>query len=134
MKLARRHHARMTEPVIVLVDVVFFLLCFFMLVSRLDATAPFEVSPPVAASGRDMPGGGITISVSETGALAVDGRTVSTEEWFADVAEIARSEGTGLIRINAHAGAQVRFVMPIMTALERAQLGDTVIVVTPAAQ
>lgn len=118
------------EPVIVLVDVVFFLLVFFMLVSRMDATAPFEVMPPVAASGTDMPAGGVTVSVAEDGTLAVDGRPVAKADWLEEVRGAARGE-TPLIRVNAHAETDLRHVLPILAVLEQEALGRAVIVVTP---
>lgn len=122
-----------TEPVVVLVDVVFFLLVFFMLVSRMDATAPFEVMPPIAASGSDMPAGGITISVAADGALAVDGRPSDREAWLDAVRAAAGQGDPPLIRVNAHAEAELRHVLPILAALEREGLGRAVIVVTPGA-
>ncbi|MEO1679936.1 MAG: biopolymer transporter ExbD [Pseudomonadota bacterium] len=136
MKLARPARRQLSEPVIVLVDVVFFLLVFFMLVSRMDATAPFEVMPPVAVTGSDMPGGGVTVAVSRDGALAVDGRPEPDEAWL-DAARAAAggagalADGEALIRVNAHAGAELRHVLPVVAALEREALGRVVLVVTP---
>ena len=118
------------EPVVVLVDVVFFLLVFFMLVSRMDATAPFEVMPPVAASGTDMPAGGVTISVAADGAVAVDGRAIGEATWLERVRQAAGGEAT-LIRLNAHAETDLRHVLPILATLERERLGRVMIVVTP---
>lgn len=73
MKLTRHARDQQSETIIALIDVVFFLLVFFMLIGRMDATAPFNVTPPVAQSGRDMPAGGATVAVSESGVLALDG-------------------------------------------------------------
>ena len=73
MKLRRPPDRAQPETIVALIDVVFFLLVFFMLVGRMDANAPFEVTPPYAETGGDMPAGGATISVSESGALAFDG-------------------------------------------------------------
>ena len=42
MKLARPTRAQHSETIIALIDVVFFLLVFFMLIGRMDATAPFD--------------------------------------------------------------------------------------------
>ncbi|MEM0937151.1 MAG: biopolymer transporter ExbD [Pseudomonadota bacterium] len=121
------------EPVIVLVDIVFFLLVFFMLIARFDATAPFEISPPVAEMGADMPGGGVTLAISEAGALAVDGAPVSEANWLSTIeAEIAEAPEP-LIRVNAHAAADLRFLLPRLAQLEAASLGDVVLVVTPSA-
>ena len=45
MRLKARRGLTMPDPLVSLIDVVFFLLVFFMLVGRMDATAPFDVSP-----------------------------------------------------------------------------------------
>jgi len=124
------------EPVIVLVDVTFFLLVFFMLVARFDATAPFEMRPPAARSGSDMPAGGITLSVAANGALAVDGRPVAPAGWLEAVREAAGAQTGQMtrVRINAHRDAQLRHVLPLLARLESAALGETVLVVTPEAE
>ncbi|MFD2853819.1 ExbD/TolR family protein [Seohaeicola zhoushanensis] len=81
MKLTRRAPAQHGETIVALIDVVFFLLIFFMLIGRMDATAPFDVIPPVAASGSDMPAGGATLSIAADGALALDGAGSSAPCW-----------------------------------------------------
>ncbi|SDE43526.1 ExbD/TolR family protein [Ruegeria marina] len=130
MKLRRRARTTRAEPVVALIDVVFFLLVFFMLVARLDATAPFQVTPPVAGSGRDMPGGGVTISVARDGALAVNGRPAGPD-WMDRVRYAAAADQVDLIRVNADAGTPLRHVLPLFSALEAAQLAEVVLVVTP---
>ena len=72
MKLKREPARQPPETITSLIDGVFFLLVFFMLIGRMDATAPFDVTPPTAGTGADMPAGGITVSVSETGQIALD--------------------------------------------------------------
>ena len=52
MKLARPARAAHSETIVALIDVVFFLLVFFMLIGRMDATAPFDVLPPSPAPAR----------------------------------------------------------------------------------
>lgn len=132
MKLRRPARARPAEPVVALIDVVFFLLVFFMLVARLDASAPFEVRPPQAQSGRDMPGGGVTLSVGRDGALAVNGRPVASD-WLGAVDRAVQADAALLIRVNAHAEAPLRHVLPLIAALEDAALAEVVLVVTPGA-
>jgi biopolymer transport protein ExbD len=118
------------ETIIALIDVVFFLLVFFMLIGRMDATAPFEVSPPIATTGSDMPAGGITLSVSEAGDMAVDG-TPTTAPLDILLDQIAQAPET-LVRINAHHAAELRHILPLIAALEAAGAQDVALVVTPA--
>ncbi|WP_282607849.1 biopolymer transporter ExbD [Pelagibius sp. Alg239-R121] len=126
----RPHH----ETIIALIDVVFFLLVFFMLVGRMDATSPFELSPPISVGGDSLPAGGATVSVSVDGRLALDG----VEQTRIDLVEtleaaVRRSDAPLLVRINAHAEAPVRHLLQLVTALEGLAKAEIVLVVTPNA-
>ncbi len=131
MKLSRPITKQPAETIVALIDVVFFLLVFFMLIGRMDATAPFDVSPPTAQTGADMPSGGITVSVSATGDLAVDG--VSMAEPDLNTAVAARLSGTSetLVRINAHRATELRHVLPLVSRIEELGAQEVVLVVTP---
>ncbi|WP_386630557.1 ExbD/TolR family protein [Sulfitobacter geojensis] len=130
MRLTRPPVRQAPETIIALINVVFFLLVFFMLIGRMDATAPFEVSPPIAATGSDMPAGGITLSVSAAGDMAVDG-TPTTAPLDILLDQIAQAPET-LVRINAHHAAELRHILPLIAALEAAGAQDVALVVTPA--
>ena len=130
MRLTRPPARQAPETIIALIDVVFFLLVFFMLIGRMDATAPFEVTPPTARTGSDMPAGGVTLSVSEAGDMAVDGRAVEDPE-AALLSAIAEDPET-LVRINAHHAAELRHILPLIATLEASGARDVALVVTPA--
>ena len=127
MRLKRRERRAPAETIVALIDVVFFLLVFFMLVGRMDATAPFEVLPPVGGFGAPMPQGGATVSVAADGRLALDGRPMAEAEVLAALA----GDGRGLVRVNADAGAELRRLLPLVEALEGLRVGEVVLVVTP---
>ena len=55
MNLRRPSRSAQGEPTTALIDVVFFLLVFFMLIGRMDATAPFDVAPPLPTRARTYP-------------------------------------------------------------------------------
>lgn len=129
MKLARPPRRQTPETIVALIDVIFFLLVFFMLVGRMDATAPFEVLPPVAGVGAPMPKGGTTVSVAADGRLALDGVEM---ERAALVAAVAETESP-VVRINADAAARLRDLMPLIAALEALEGREVVLVVTPGA-
>lgn len=131
MKLARPVTRQPPETIVALIDVVFFLLVFFMLIGRMDATAPFDVTPPTAETGADMPAGGITVSVSASGDLAVDGLVV--DETALDQTITARLAATSetLVRINAHRDTELRHVLPLVSRIEALGARDVVLVVTP---
>ena len=131
MRLARRPHREAPEPIIALIDVVFFLLVFFMLIGRMDATAPFEVDPPLASTGADMPGGGATLSISGDGALAIDGAVSERSMVLERIAQQLAEQPDLLVRINAHKDAPLRNVLPLAAEIEALGAADIVLVVTP---
>ncbi len=131
MKLVRMPRRTAPETIIPLIDVVFFLLVFFMLIGRMDATAPFDVVPAVAATGSDMPGGGTTLAVSLDGAIALDGQTMDVASALLQIADTLRTSPDHLIRINAHHAAPLSAVLPLVAQIEALGAQDIVLVVTP---
>lgn len=131
MKLKRQQRRPMPETIVALIDVVFFLLVFFMLIGRMDATSPFEVTPAIAGTGSDMPAGGATISVSIDGELALDSNSISQTDLISRLTERLNETPNLLIRINAHKDAQLRRILPLVAELEATGARDVVLVVTP---
>ena len=131
MKLRRPEIRPMPETIIALVDVAFFLLAFFMLIGRLDATAPFEVIPPLAQTGADLPAGGITISVAADGAVALEGSPIDSAQVPGAVRDLIEIGGDRQVRINAHQVAEIRHVLPLVADLEAQGIRDIVLVVSP---
>ena len=132
MKLKRREPPAQSETIIALIDVVFFLLVFFMLIGRMDATAPFDVSPPLAVTGADMPAGGAPLSVSDSGDLALDGVAVARAELEDALAALLADAPDLRLRVNAHRDAELRHVLPLVGNAEALGYRDVVLVVTPA--
>lgn len=131
MKLTRAPRRSHPETIIPLIDVVFFLLVFFMLIGRMDASAPFAVTPATARTGTDMPGGGTTLAVAEDGALALDGQALDRASVLRDIAANLRTAPDHLIRINAHHAAALSNVLPLVAEIEAMGARDIVLVVTP---
>lgn len=132
MKLRRPSREQHSETIIALIDVVFFLLVFFMLIGRMDATAPFEVSPPVARTGTDLPAGGATLSVAAGGELAFDGSAVDQPGFRLALTNRLQSDPDLRLRVNAHRDAPLRHVLPLVGLAEELGVRDVVLVVTPA--
>ncbi len=133
MKLRRPTRMAERETVVALIDVTFFLLIFFMLVGRLDATAPFAVKPPVGTTGTDLPAGGITLSMSDTGALALDGAPITREALARAVTDRITKNPKVLIRINADQATELRHVLSLITQFEDLGARDVALIVTPEA-
>ena len=133
MNLRRRRRRAQPETIIPLIDVVFFLLVFFMIVGRMDATAPFEVIPPQARTAAAMPGGGATVSVSVAGDLALNGQAMTALAVQKQLADLLQATPDLLVRINAHQDAELRRILPLVAELELSGARDVVLVVTTGA-
>ena len=72
ISVRRRPERPQHETIVTLIDIVFFLLVFFMLIGRMDATSPFELSPPISGGGEALPQGGMTVSLAQDGRIALD--------------------------------------------------------------
>ena len=131
MKLSRPKRRAMPETIVALIDVVFFLLIFFMLIGRMDASSPFEVTPALSVTGSDMPGGGITLSISQAGDFALDGKPLEKSEIQPRILKILKNDADLLLRVNAHKDTELRHVLPIIARIEKLGLKDIIIVVTP---
>ena len=129
--LKRAERKPIPETIVALIDVVFFLLVFFMLIGRMDATSPFEVTPATAQTGADMPAGGATLSIGADGDFALDAAPVSQSDILPRLADRLAREPDLLIRINAHKDAQLRTILPLVAELEAIGAPDIVLVVTP---
>lgn len=131
MNLRRPAKRHAPETIVALIDVVFFLLVFFMLVGRMDATAPFAVETPVAERGGDLPGGGSTVTVGIDGALGLDGTAMEEDALLARLLPGIEAEPGRLVRINAHRDGRLGTVLPLVGKLEAAGATNVVFVVTP---
>lgn len=131
MRLRRPARLAERETVVALIDVTFFLLIFFMLVGRLDATAPFAVRPPHGTTGTDLPAGGITLSLSPGGALALDGAPITAEALDKAVAARVAANPRVLVRINADQATELRHVLGLLTRFEDLGAQDVALIVSP---
>jgi biopolymer transport protein ExbD len=132
VKLARPPERAQPETIVALIDVVLFLLIFFMLVGRMDATAPFELEPAISRNGAELPGGGRTVSVGADGAVALDGARIERAALFDQLAQALTDDPDLWVRINADRRAELRHVLPLVTDIETLGARDVVLVVTPA--
>lgn len=132
MNLRRSAPPRPRETVVALIDVTFFLLIFFMLVGRLDATAPFAVVPPLGTTGTNLPAGGLTLSVAPDGALALDGALITRETLAQTLSPKLLANSGILIRINADAKTELSLILPLIAQLEAIGAANVALIVTPS--
>jgi len=132
-RLYRPAQKRPAETIVALVDVVFFLLVFALLIGRMDATAPFDLTPPEAASGVDMPSGGLTAAVSANGDLALNGEPMSRTALLRAAERAIGASPKIRLRINADGRTALRHVLPLAGDLKEVGVREVVLVVTPDA-
>ncbi|WP_435140681.1 ExbD/TolR family protein [Pseudopelagicola sp. nBUS_19] len=131
MKLNRPMRRTTPETIVALIDVVFFLLVFFMLIGRMDATSPFDVAPAHSRTGLEMPAGGATISVSAQGVLALDGTELDKSQTLERLQIQLQAEPNLLVRVNAHRDALLQELLPLVASVEALGARDVMLVVTP---
>lgn len=131
MRLNRSVRRTSPETIISLIDVVFFLLVFFMLIGRMDASSPFEVMPAQAFSGDDMPAGGATVSVSADGRIALDGVQTDRDALLRALGARIAEDPALLIRVNADRDAILNDLLPLVAGLKEMGARDVMLVVTP---
>ena len=131
MRLTRPRTKRPPETIVALIDVVFFLLVFALLIGRMDATSPFAVLPPIAATGTDLPAGGTIISISSDGELAVSGVVVDRARLIESVARSISDKPETRLRVNADGTTSLRHVLPLVEDLRQIGASEVVLVVTP---
>ncbi|MEZ5591256.1 MAG: biopolymer transporter ExbD [Gammaproteobacteria bacterium] len=115
------------EHLIPLINVVFLMLIFFMIVGRITASDIFTVKPPESASETDVEPTSITVLVGSDGALAVDGALVSLAvlpDAIADKLRLAQEQKiTPAITVKADGGITVEALQPVLNALRAAGSG-----------
>lgn len=121
MRLRAGRPARTSEEgIIPLINIVFLMLIFFMVVGRISAADLFDVSPPRSAS--ETPAGGheLVVLLSAGGRLALDGAEVSKHALAAAAAEKIRASSDLTVRLKADGGAEARDVVAVMEILRKA--------------
>lgn len=127
--LARPTRNPPQETLVALIDVVFFLLVFALLAGRMDATAPFDLTPPEATSAEDLPGGRIFVALSGDGRLAFEGEPVSREALQRLVVQRQANSPKMSISINADRAAPIGALMQLRRDLATLGARDVVLVV-----
>ena len=84
--------------VIPMIDIMMFLLVFFVVISvRMIAGTGIEMDLPGSATTQDLKSSTITIGVSKTGAIVVDGKTVSPDALKDRLLELKRDKPVDVV-------------------------------------
>ncbi|MGX1197575.1 ExbD/TolR family protein [Parvibaculum sp. MBR-TMA-1.3b-4.2] len=116
MKLTRRRRLAETESVVPLINIVFLLLIFFMVVGELAAPTPFPLEPPQSSSDLASEKREAELFVSADGKLSFNG---------ADVTEATLADALGTtppaeVRVAADGKVEARLVGRLLAGLREA--------------
>lgn len=121
MKITSPPEVGRSEPSVVpLVNVVFLLLVFFMLVGRIVAPEPLDIEPPRSVSGEDDTGQTVRILLTSDGRLAVDRTVIPESQLAARVSRILADRPTASFQIKADARVDGVSMIRIMERLQAA--------------
>jgi biopolymer transport protein ExbD len=107
----------MLEPMLPLINVVFLLLIFFMVVGRLAQQPPVEVETPESARERAPMENPPRLSLKADGALFLDGDPLSTDRLAAEGRDLLRADEP---RLHADAATSTEQLRPVLRALRTA--------------
>jgi len=108
------------DRVLPLINVVFLLLIFFMMVGELSATDPFSVEPPVSADSHSDDPGDVVLLIAADGRLALDGVVVPASGLRDALAERLKTAGGREVHVKADGDAPANAVVGILETLQGA--------------
>lgn len=127
-----RAKRRARIEIIPLIDIIFFLLATFMMVSlSMIKNQGLSVHLPVAASGVPQDRNSVvTVTVSETGDYAWDKQSINPDELPVRLAELKASQPEAKLIINGDNRVQLQRVIAVLDAAQEAGLAKVVIQTT----
>lgn len=106
--------------VVPLVNIVFLLLIFFMLVGRISTPEPLDIEPPRSISGQEDTGSTVTVLLTRDGQIAVD-RVVLPESGLSErAAGILTEQPAAEFQIKADARVDAVRMIRVMESLRAA--------------
>lgn len=121
MRIARPRRSREEpERILPLINVVFLLLIFFMIVGRLAAGDPFVVTPPNAAAEDPARTAGHEVLIGADGRLALDGEPVDRDALAGRMRAAFGGPDSPPVRVRADAATPALEVVRVMELLRAA--------------
>lgn len=123
MRLARRVSSGIgseDDRILPLINVVFLLLIFFMVVGSLSASDPFQIEPPASVNGDPGDPRDVVLLIGADGRLALDGALLEGAGLGAAVAARMRTAPDKEIHVKADGAAAAPDVVGILETLREA--------------
>ncbi|MBO9476697.1 biopolymer transporter ExbD [Shimia sp. R11_0] len=126
MQIDKPHKRPKGESIVPMINVVFLLLIFFLMTSRLVEPAPFKVTPPTAASEK-KPEAEPVMFLDKDGTLSFEGA-----EAEAAIANVKAISGTSaVIRLRADQRVPSSLAAKVLSDLAVAGLSNVELIVVP---
>lgn len=118
MKLHNRDENFRSELTILpMVNVVFLLLIFFMLVGRIAPGDALNVSPPISVSGETQSGQPVRIVIAADGRMAIDGRSADLSTLAGIAEDRQRQNAAARFQLKADAALDANSLIRVMETL-----------------
>ncbi len=133
MMLPKRLPRRASEPIAPLIDMVFLLLLFFMLVGTIEPLEPFSVEPPKASQTDKAHTGTLMIHVGKADRLAFEGQVMDLATLITRIAERRAQEVAepSPVALKADAAVDSGRVIAILQALREVGVHQVVLLTWP---
>ena len=120
------------ERVLPLINIVFLLLIFFMVVGKLSASDPFKISPTYSASEGAPTAEPLMVQIGREGQLALNGAVMEEAALMAAVeAAIAGDQGR-FVRVKADGGVEAVVVVRLLERMRAIGVEGVRLMTVPA--
>jgi biopolymer transport protein ExbD len=119
---------RLDLTVLPMVNIVFLLLIFFMLVGRIGPTGKLDVSPPVSPAGQVESGQSLRVEIDATGDMALDGKRIDMTEIIVTLTDVLRQDPATQIQLKADAELDANRLIKIMETMRLIGVGKLTLV------
>ncbi|HSH43499.1 MAG TPA: biopolymer transporter ExbD [Arenicellales bacterium] len=121
MKIPPPTEGSRTElSVVPLVNVVFLLLVFFMLVGQVSSPEPLDIDPPRSASGRQDSGDAVKVLLTRDGQIAVQSVVLPASALSERAGEILAEQPEAEFQLKADARVEAVRMIEVMESLRAA--------------
>ncbi|MEO1722894.1 MAG: biopolymer transporter ExbD [Pseudomonadota bacterium] len=120
------------ERILPLVNIVFLLLIFFMVVGRLSASDPFEVVPPRSLSEGQPANEPLLLAIGPEGELALNGELIEQDALMTRISDLAQEPDAAELRIKSDGRVGAAEVVALMEQLRLAGVASVRLMTVPA--
>ena len=114
---------RPTIELVPMIDVTIFLLVFFMLFTTFKTTEQgIEIDLPRAATGTETPPSNLVVSITESGALMLDGEFTTLDNFRNVAARVAQANPRATVTIRGDSKSYWEHAVSVMDAARQAGL------------